>query len=199
MPEHELETKSFGALEIKDAEAGEVAAVVATLGVVDKDGDVILPEAFPASSSVKLSGYAHDVVLDNAAPVGKGTISVEGDKAVFHGKFFMSTERGRESFHTVKELGPDGEWSFGFPRSVKTAEVTEEWRAKGARRIIAGISPIEASPVFVGAGVNTGTLFTKDAPPPPDPAIEAARLEAEAKAQASAALNDAADRRFRRL
>ena len=43
----DIETKAFGALEIKDAEQGEVTAVVATLGVVDRDGDVLLPGAFP--------------------------------------------------------------------------------------------------------------------------------------------------------
>jgi len=157
----ELETKSFGALEIKDAVQGEVTAIVATLSVVDKDGDVLLPGAFPPSSAVKMSAYGHDVVLDGAAPVGKGTISVQGDKAVFQGRFFMSTERGREAFHMVKELGADGEWSFGFPRQVKTLEPTAEWRGKGARRIIAGIQPIEASPVFRGAGIGTGTVMAK--------------------------------------
>ncbi len=162
----ELETKAFGALEIKDAEQGEVTAVVATLGVVDKDGDVLLPGSFPPSASVKMSAYGHDVVMDGAAPVGKGTITVQGDKAVFQGRFFMTTERGREAFRTVKELGADGEWSFGFPRHVKTEELTTEWRGKGARRIIAGLEPMEASPVFRGAGIGTGTLVAKAASAP---------------------------------
>lgn len=202
-PDNALETKTFGAFEIKDAEQGEVGAVVATLGVVDKDGDVLLPGSFPESSSVKMSSYGHSAIFGEA-PAGKGTITIDGDKAIFRGKFFMSTELGRESFHTVKELGPEGEWSFGFPRDVKTEDLTDEWRAKGARRLIAKLSPIEASPVFVGAGVGTGTLFAKgkEDPPPPDPAIEAARLMAETKAQATATANAEADKiftRFRRL
>lgn len=178
----EFETKTFGAFEIKDAEAGEVTAIVATLGVVDKDGDVLLPGSFPSSAAVKMSGYSHDVVLDGAAPVGKGTISVDGDKAVFRGKFFLSTQRGRESFNMVKELGADGEWSFGYPRGVQTTALTDDWRAKGARRLITGLQPIEASPVFVGAGVGTGTLMTKAA----DDAALAAQAAAEAKAAAEA-------------
>ncbi len=157
----ELETKSFGALEIKDAEQGEVTAIVATLSVVDKDGDVLLPGSFPPTAPVKISFYGHDVVMDGAAPVGKGTITVQGDKAIFQGRFFMSTDRGREAFHTVKELGPDSEWSFGYPRQVQTQELSKEWRAKGARRVIAGIQPIEASPVFRGAGIGTGTVMAK--------------------------------------
>lgn len=156
-----IELKSFGALEIKNADQGEVAACIATLNCVDKDGDVLLPGSFPKSSSVKMSGYSHDVVMGGAAPVGKGTVTVDGDKAVFQGKFFMSSSRAREAFAIVKELGEDGEWSFGFPRSVKTEPMTEEWSKKGARRLISGLTPVEASPVFVGAGVGTGTLVTK--------------------------------------
>lgn len=186
-PEATLETKSFGALEIKDAAQGEVVAVVATLGVVDHDGDVLLPGSFPASSPVKMSAYGHSTVWGEP-PAGKGTIAVEGDKAIFRGKFFMSTELGREAFHTTKELGSEGEWSFGFPREVKTEELTTEWRAKGARRLIAKLMPIEASPVFRGAGVGTGTVSAKakeeELPPPPDPAIEATRKEQELQAAA---------------
>jgi hypothetical protein len=155
--------KSFGPFEIKSEDKGEVVAVVATLGVVDKDGDVIMPGAFGAGAKVKLSGYGHDVITEGKAPVGKGVITEEGDRAVFRGQFFMSTSRGREAFHTTKELGAEGEWSFGFPKSVKTGEMSDEWKAKGAKRIIKGLQAIEASPVFVGAGWGTGTLSAKAA------------------------------------
>jgi hypothetical protein len=162
----DLEMKSFGPFEIKSEDKGEVVAIVATLGVVDKDGDVIQKGAFPpGGANVKLSGYNHDVIVGGAAPVGKGVVTEEGDHAIFRGKFFMSTERGREAFHTTKELGAEGEWSFGFPKAVKTGELSQEWKAKGAKRMIAGLTPIEASPVFVGAGWGTGTLLTKSAEP----------------------------------
>jgi hypothetical protein len=165
----EMETKSFGPFEVKSEDKGEVVAIVATLGVVDKDGDVIQKGAFPpGGANVKLSGYNHDVIVGGAAPVGKGVVTEEGDHAIFRGKFFMSTERGREAFHTTKELGAEGEWSFGFPKAVKTGELSQEWKAKGAKRMIAGLTPIEASPVFVGAGWGTGTLLTKSAEPQAD-------------------------------
>ncbi len=178
----DLEMKSFGPFEVKSEDRGEVEAVVATLGVVDKDGDVIMPGAFPiGGSKVKLSGYGHDVVLEGAAPVGKGVVVEEHGRAIFKGQFFMSTQRGREAFHTTKELGAEGEWSFGFPKDVKAADLTDEWKAKGARRIIKGLVPVEASPVFVGAGWGTGTLSTKAAEEPVaqadgDPAVEAEPL-----------------------
>lgn len=157
----ELELKTFGPLEIKNEDLGEVEAVVATLGVVDKDRDVILPGAIPNGSKVKLSGYGHDVIKQDAPPVGKGVIAVEGNKAVFRGKFFMSTLRGREAFATVKELGSDGEWSFGF-LDVRTGDLTDDWQQKGARRVISKLRPVEASPVFIGAGVGTGTTAVKE-------------------------------------
>jgi hypothetical protein len=160
----DLEMKSFGPFEIKSEARGEVVAVVATLGVVDKDGDVIMPGAFPAGGSkVKLSGYRHNIITEDAPPAGKGVIYEQDGKAIFDGKFFMSTDHGRNAFHTTKEMGEDGEWSFGFPREVKTGEMTAEWKTKGAKRIITGILPIEASPVLVGAGWGTGTLSAKAA------------------------------------
>jgi hypothetical protein len=121
----------------------------------------------------------------------------------------MSTERGREAFANVKEIGEEGEWSWGFPRGVKTAPMTDEWRAKGARRLIAAALPIETSPVFIGAGWGTGTMYTKEAPEEPDPAIEAARVAAEeaaaetarqlqAKARIDAEATAALERRFTR-
>lgn len=159
----ELDVKSFGPLEIKDEEKGEVSAIVATLEVVDRDGDVILPGAIPmGGAKVKLSGYGHDIILQDAPPVGIGTISEEAGKAVFDGRFFLSTERGREAFATVKELGTDGEWSFGFPNAtVKTSKVTDDWKEKGARRLIKSLEPVEASPVFRGAGRGTMTMHVK--------------------------------------
>jgi hypothetical protein len=195
----EIDYKSF-TIEVKDESRGEVVAVVATLNAVDRDGDVFLPGSIP-TSKVKLSGYGHDIIFDGAPPAGTGTISEEGDKAILRGRFFLTTTRGSDAFHTVKEMGADGEWSVGFPRmSVKTAPMTDEWRARGAKRLIASAPMIECSPVFQGAQFGTGTLLAKEAsaedPPPPDPAIEAARIEAERVAQALEQINKASALRF---
>src|SRR5256885_6339454 len=133
-----LERKCVGAgCQIKDEAQGEITAVVATLGVVDRDGDVILAGSMPPVSRVKLSAYGHDVVMEGAAPVGLGTISPISDKAILHARYFLSTTRGLDAFRTVQELGDDGEFSFGFPKNVATTPLTDEWRAKGARRLIA--------------------------------------------------------------
>jgi hypothetical protein len=160
----DIEVKGFGALEVKDADKGEVSAIVATLNVVDRDRDVFLPGALPAEASVKMSDYKHSVVLAGAAPVGKGLVRIEGDHAVFQGQYFMGTERGREAFAMVKDIGKDGDWSFAFSsKQARTAAPTAEWRAKGARRLYTGsVVPVEVSPVLVGGGLGTGLLEAKE-------------------------------------
>src|SRR5688500_7747010 len=101
----DLITKSFGAVEIKDASAGIVEAVVAQIGVVDRDADVFLPSSIGSGARVKISSFGHDVVLQGAAPVGTGTIVEQGGKAVLRGQYFLNTTRGRDAFETVKALG----------------------------------------------------------------------------------------------
>jgi transcriptional regulator with XRE-family HTH domain len=157
-----LEVKGFGPFEIKDESRGEVRAVVASMDTPDRDGDVLLSGALRPGNRVKLSGWGHDVVLANAPPVGVGTMVEEDGKAVFEGRFFLSSQRGADAFATVKELGEDGEWSYGFRRAeAKTADLTEEWRERGATRLYSEINPIEASPVFLPAGFGTQTLSVK--------------------------------------
>jgi hypothetical protein len=207
----DIAIKSFCAFEIKDAEKGIVEAIVATLGVVDKDEDIIRPDAIPEGAKVSMSSYGHDAVF-GARPVGKGTIVVVGNKAVFKGRVFLATTDGRDTFECLKEMEGDQEWSFGF--RILGAEVpSEEERKMGARRILTKLDPFEVSPVIVGAGVGTRTVGVKGADVPvPDPAIEAARLAAEEAERAAAqaetervallakqhAINDGADRLFRR-
>jgi phage head maturation protease len=197
-----LELKSIVTFEVKDAEKGDVEAIIATLGVVDKDEDIIRKDAIPDGSKVSMSSYGHDAMFGDA-PVGKGTIHVDGNKAVFTGRMFLATQRGRETFETLKEMGSDQQWSFGF--RILGAEVpSEAEKRQGARRILTKLDAFEVSPVIVGAGVGTRTLAVKaldETPAPPDPAIEAARLEEARLAQQALALqtiNAGAERLFRR-
>jgi hypothetical protein len=201
--------KHFCSMEIKDAEKGEVEAIFCTIGVVDKDEDIIRPGAIPDGAKVSMSAYGHSAVYGDR-PAGKGTIHIEGNKAVFKGRVFLKTHDGRETFETLKEMGADQQWSWGF--EVLGAEVpTEDEKKMGARRAITKTDTFEVSPVIRGAGIGTRTRAVKSAeappppPTPPDPAIEAARVAAEqAEAERRALqmkqrdIDEGCDRRFRR-
>jgi hypothetical protein len=159
-----LRAKSFEGFEIKNGITGEVEAVIATLNVVDHDAEVIWPGAIKDGSKVKMSSYGHDIVGSlfggGAMPVGKGAITVEGNRAVFRGRVFQSTERGRETFSVLKEMGRDQEWSFGF-RILESQPPDEDWLKRGAERILTKLEVFEVSPVLLGAGVGTTTLSAK--------------------------------------
>lgn len=178
MSTEEIGTKALGPLTVTNADKGYVEAIVATLNVVDRDRDVILPGAVKDGSGVKLSSYGHSSALFGDAPVGKGVLTEENGRLMLRGQFFMSTERGREAFATVKELGTDGEWSVGY-RPRRTATMTDEWRGLGAKRLLAEMDVFEASPVLQGASPFTATVVVKAAEADEatrDEAVEEARV-----------------------
>jgi hypothetical protein len=145
---------------IKNADEGIVEAVFATLGVIDKDGDVITKGAIPSGDKVTISAYGHKS-WEGALPVGLGTISEVGDEAIVSAKFFMDTDAGRDTFTTVKNLAAEGlgEWSFSL-RDV----VSERGEVDGVKaNVITAVKVHEVSPVLLGAGIDTRTLVTKGA------------------------------------
>lgn len=159
------ERKSLTSVHVKDADKGQVSAVIATLNVRDHDGDVILPGAFESGQKVRISAFNH-ASWGPSLPVGKGTIREEGDEALFDGQFFLDTTVGKDTFTTVRELEDLGEWSFGFDlRNGATRE--GEHQGEDVRFIgplpdgTAGIDTHEVSPVLLGAGINTRTLAVK--------------------------------------
>jgi hypothetical protein len=162
--------KSVTSFEIKDADKGEVRAVIATLGVVDRDGDIIRKGAIADGAKVAVSCYGHDAVYGKR-PVGKGTLSTEGNKVLFDGRLFLNTMDGRETFEVLKEMGADQEWSFGF-RIIGYEVPSEDEQKQGAYRILTKLDAFEVSPVLVGAGIGTRTLAVKQADG--DPATPAA-------------------------
>lgn len=151
-----MERKSTTRVQVKDADEGRVRVVFATLGVVDKDGDVTEAGAFKSGQPVVVSAYQHGS-WQGALPVGKGVIAEDGDEAVADLEFFMDTTHGRDTFLTVKALGDQQEWSYSL-HNVKARKGTHEGRGV---RFIEGVDVKEVSPVLVGAGVNTRTLDVK--------------------------------------
>lgn len=154
-----MTTKSLPASEVKAEAEGKVMARFATLGVVDKDGDIIAPGAI-GTQNVVVSAYDHRVWMGDL-PIGKGTLSESGDDALAEMQLFLATDGGREHFEVIKGLGATGQWSWGFSITGK-AEPSEKQAEAGARRVITGTKIHEVSPVFRAAGVGTRTMAVKN-------------------------------------
>lgn len=159
---------TFAGFEIKDEAKGEVEAKIATLEVIDKDGDIIRKGALPKGAKAAMSRWGHDSMFGER-PIGKGPLTEHNGQLVFTGKMFLKTVEGRETFETLKEMGPDQEWSFGF-RIKGWENPSDEERKAGAYRIITKMEPIseamfEVSPVLAGAGIATQTTGIKGQQP----------------------------------
>jgi HK97 family phage prohead protease len=141
----------------KDAAEGSLRAVFSTFGVVDHDGDVTLPTAFTDGQAVPMV-WSHDW----SRPVGKGTIEVKTDRAVFAGAFFLQTPSGAEAYEIVKAMGELQEYSYGYAPLDAEPGVHEGQPV----RLLKRLQVFEVSPVLVGAGVGTGTERIKQAEPP---------------------------------
>lgn len=158
-PEH----KTFIPHELKLSETGQIELAFAQLNVVDSDGDVTLPGAFPSGKSVPMSAYGH-TSWDGALPTGKGVITEQGDWAVFMGAFLMGTDQGKNTYATVKEMGELQEYSYGYqPVKFSFGE-----RAGKQVRFLEQLDVFEVSPVLRGAGVGTHTLAIKSGAPGSD-------------------------------
>ena len=152
----DIQHKTINA-EIKSVnDEGQFSAVIATLGVIDSDDDIIEHGAF--GEQVVNIQPAHDFT---SVPLGKGVITEVGDEAIVHGKMNLATQAGRD-WHAALKFDTENppaiqEWSFGF--RVKDAESAEQ---DGKRvRLLKSLDVFEASPVLLGAGINTRTLHVK--------------------------------------
>lgn len=152
--------KGFDRVEVKDADKGLVTAIFSRFNVIDSDRDVTLPHAFTDGAQVRISAYGH-TSWEGALPIGIGTIRTTSTEALMDGRFFLDTQGGRDTFTVVKELGPLGEWSYGYD-----VEESEAGTFQGQQvRFLKKLKVHEVSPVLVGAGVATHTLSAKAADP----------------------------------
>ena len=152
----DIEHKRFkGEIKQTDGE-GSFEAVIATLDVVDSDGDIIMPGAFQNATLSVLP--AHD---SRHIPLGKAKMEDRGDKAVAVGKFNLDVAAAKEWSSALKfdlEHPPAvQEWSFAY----HVVESEMETRDEKEVRILKKLDVIEVSPVLRGAGVGTGTIAAK--------------------------------------
>lgn len=152
--------KTFTGIELKADKPGAFTARIATLNVVDKDGDVTLPGAFPAGKTILISAYMHGS-WSGGLPVGKAVIREEKDDVLIEGEFNLKTDTGKEHYETVKFAPELQEWSYGF--IVLALDEESDWNQNPkVWRVFKALDVFEASPVLRGAGVNTVTLAIKN-------------------------------------
>ena len=93
----DIERKTFKG-EIKQLEGeGSFEAVIATLDVVDSDGDIIVPGAFQNATVSVLP--AHD---SRSVPLGKAKMEDRGDKAIAVGKFNLGVAAAKDWHNALK-------------------------------------------------------------------------------------------------
>lgn len=156
-----LRRKSLS-VEFKAADDGSFRGRLATLNVVDHDGDVTVAGAFPVGKAIVISSYQHGSWM-GALPVGKGVIGANDAEAWVDGQFFLDTTGGLDTYRTVKALAASGqgEWSYGYDVLAGSTDKADLESFPGAKQILKSLGVYEASPVLVGAGINTGTEFIK--------------------------------------
>ncbi len=155
----EIERKLFTGIELKRDKPGAFTARIATLNVIDKDGDVTLPGAFPEGKTILISAYQHGSWMGEL-PVGKGVIHEVGNDVLVEGEFNLNSDTGKEHYETVK-FAPDlQEWSYGF--KVIDSEEDTEFEGNHVWRILKKLDVFEAAPVLRGAGMGTTTLAIKN-------------------------------------
>ena len=151
----EVERKAIS-LSLKAEKEGAFVARIATLNVVDLDGDITMPGAFPLDKVVLVSAYQHGS-WQGALPVGKATIKEQSDNIIAEGEFNLQTTSGREHYEAIKFTGGLQEWSYGF----KPIEWEMGEQDGKEVRFLKKVNPFEISPVIKGAGVGTMTLAIK--------------------------------------
>ena len=133
---------------------GGAKAILAHLGTVDRDRDIIDAGAMRPARRVILSAWNHSAIHSTAEPVGHASrVWEQGDRIMAEIVFF-DTPEGRKACEKVQREAPD--FSFGL-RRIETRPLTDDERRRGALRAIRRFELYEVSPVSKGASVASGT------------------------------------------
>lgn len=152
----DIERKTFrGEIKQTDNE-GSFEAIIATLDVVDADGDIIVPGAFQNATVSVLPAHNSQHV-----PLGKAKMEDRDNKAIAVGQFNLDVKAAKE-WHKALQFDLENppaiqEWSFAY----RVVESEMETRDEEEVRILKKMDVMEVSPVLRGAGVGTGTIAAK--------------------------------------
>lgn len=150
-----IETKQGVVLKQLDDEGAGLARI-ATLNVIDSDGDVTISGAFGEQIVQLLPAHSWGSV-----PLGKARVFEKGDEALAEFQINLETSAGKDWHSALKfdlsHHDPIQEWSYGY----RVIESTTEDRDGKRVRILEKLKVSEVSPVILGAGVDTATLAIK--------------------------------------
>ena len=147
--------------EFKADEEGLLLARFATLNVVDKDGDVTLPGAF-GEQAVRMQPYGHDTASPS---IGKGSIHEEADEAIAEMRINLKMQAGREVYESLKFDAADGKPLQEFSYTFDVGKWSHGQFEGHDVRFLESLRVHSVDPVFLGAGVETGTLSVKEEKP----------------------------------
>tara|TARA_B100000745_G_scaffold249291_1_gene171311 strand:+ start:38 stop:667 length:630 start_codon:yes stop_codon:yes gene_type:complete len=157
--------KSIEVAEAKalEGEQGMVEAFTNTMGVIDKDGDVIDPIAFNGSIAKNLpipvlAGHDQHTVVGKVLTARPVHITDDEYKLYTLMQMNMETQGGREAFSNVKGNFVR-EWSVGF--NVPEDGITYDGKGKAKTRRIKELDWVEVSTVIRGASPQTATISAK--------------------------------------
>ena len=166
-----MRTKTFSVqLKIDDADPeGTVYARLATLNVIDHDGDIIRPKAV---GKQKVNAGLHNHGGSNPTPAGYGDTYEEDDAAYARLTYITDTWAGRETYTYLKAMADAKrpvEWSMryyvtnGRPLPEKDPlyqPPVEPFRDPPFE--IKKMEIIDVDPVSKGAGIDTATIAAKE-------------------------------------
>lgn len=167
----ELIFKSFkldaAKLDTKKLAEGLLSVVFATMGVMDKDGDVALPGFYGQQDVAFLP--THDW---SHVPMGKGVTREDGDQAIADIQMNLDIPAAKDWLSAImfdlKHGKPIQEYSYGF-KVLEGGSKRGDYNGQQVRYLqpreggLPGSKIWEVSPVLVGAGENTRTLTAKGA------------------------------------
>ena len=169
-------------VKVLDEASGVVEAYVNSMGIVDKDNDIIEPTAFDKSITDNLpipvlSGHDQQSVVGKVVTARPVSVGGEDWKLFAVMQMNLETQDGREAFSNVKG-DYVREWSVGF--NIPDGSWDMENRDGVPVRVIKELDWVEVSTVVRGASPETATVAAKTVPDATPPAEERTEAEAEA-------------------
>jgi prohead serine protease len=144
--------------EMNVGEDGKGQVVFATLGVVDKDGDITDKGAFGNQLAHLMPMH---VWKDADSPfLGVASIKESGNEAIADIELNMDLQRAKDWRSSMKfalDRGKTIEWSYGFDVTDSEIRTVNGKKVRALKSLIVH----EVSPVVIGAGENTRVLSMK--------------------------------------